>query len=173
MAERWLGDLADVVADAERDGVPVFVGEYDVMEELTGFHLHRGALASMQRPVLPTVASVVAGARRVLVLEDIVDHTNVGAAFRSGAALGIDAILVTPAVRGPVVPAGHPRLHGHRLPGAVDARRAVAERDRGAARHRVHGRGARPRGGRGDARRRSPPSRRSGSLSCWGPRVTG
>ena len=96
MAERWLGDLADVVADAERDGVPVFVGKYDVMEELTGFHLHRGALASMQRPVLPSVASVVAGARRVLVLEDIVDHTNVGAAFRSGAALGIDAILVTP-----------------------------------------------------------------------------
>ena len=121
MAERWLADLADVVADAERDGVPVFVGEYDVMEELTGFHLHRGALASMQRPVLPRVASVVAGARRVLVLEDIVDHTNVGAAFRSGAALGIDAILVTPEVRGPVVPAGDPRLHGHRLPGAVDA----------------------------------------------------
>ena len=96
MAERWLTDLADVVTDAERDGVPVFVGEYEVMEELTGFHLHRGALASMQRPVLPTVAAVLADARRVLVLEDIVDHTNVGAAFRSGAALGIDAILVTP-----------------------------------------------------------------------------
>jgi tRNA G18 (ribose-2'-O)-methylase SpoU len=102
MAERWLGDLADVVADAEQDGVPVFVGEYDVMEELTGFHLHRGALASMQRPVLPSVASVVAGARRVLVLEDIVDHTNVGAAFRSGAALGIDAILVTPRCADPL-----------------------------------------------------------------------
>ena len=96
MAERWLTDLADVVADAERDGVPVFVGEYDVMEELTGFHLHRGALAAMQRPALPSVASVLSDARRVLVLEDIVDHTNVGAAFRSGAALGIDAILVTP-----------------------------------------------------------------------------
>ena len=50
MAERWLTDLADVVAAAERDGVPVFVGEYEVMEELTGFHLHRGALASMHRP---------------------------------------------------------------------------------------------------------------------------
>jgi tRNA G18 (ribose-2'-O)-methylase SpoU len=102
MAERWLGDLADVLADAERDGVPVFVGEYNVMEELTGFHLHRGALASMQRPVLPSVASVVAGATRVLVLEDIVDHTNVGAAFRSGAALGIDAILVTPRCADPL-----------------------------------------------------------------------
>ena len=102
MAERWLDDLADVVGEAERDGVAVFVGEYDVMEELTGFHLHRGALASMQRPVLSSVASVVAGARRVLVLEDIVDHTNVGAAFRSGAALGIDAILVTPRCADPL-----------------------------------------------------------------------
>ena len=102
MAERWLDDLGDVVANAERDGVPVFVGEYDVMEELTGFHLHRGALASMHRPVPPTVAAVVAGARRVLVLEDIVDHTNVGAAFRSGAALGIDAILVTPRCADPL-----------------------------------------------------------------------
>ncbi|MEP6648932.1 MAG: RNA methyltransferase [Lapillicoccus sp.] len=96
MAERWVTDLADVVSAAERDGVPVFVGDYAEMEELTGFHLHRGALASMHRPALPTVPSVIEGARRVLVLEDIVDHTNVGAAFRSGAALGIEAILVTP-----------------------------------------------------------------------------
>jgi tRNA G18 (ribose-2'-O)-methylase SpoU len=96
MAERWLTELGDVVSAAERDGVPVFVGEYAVMEELTGFHLHRGALASMHRPALASVASVVANARRVLVLEDIVDHTNVGAAFRSAAALGIDAVLVTP-----------------------------------------------------------------------------
>jgi tRNA G18 (ribose-2'-O)-methylase SpoU len=102
MAERWLTDLADVVADAERAQVPVFVGDYDVMEQLTGFHLHRGALASMHRPALPSVASVVADARRVLVLEDIVDHTNVGAAFRSGAALGIDAILVTPRCADPL-----------------------------------------------------------------------
>ena len=96
MAERWLTDLADLVEAAERDRVPVFVGADDVMEELTGFHLHRGAVASMHRPELPVLESVVRDARRVLVLEDIVDHTNVGAAFRSGAALGIDAILVTP-----------------------------------------------------------------------------
>jgi len=96
MAERWLTDLADLVEGAERDRVPVFVGPDDVMEELTGFHLHRGAVASMHRPELPPLDSVVRDARRVLVLEDIVDHTNVGAAFRSGAALGIDAILVTP-----------------------------------------------------------------------------
>jgi tRNA G18 (ribose-2'-O)-methylase SpoU len=96
IAERWLTDLADLVEGAERDRVPVFVGPDDVMEELTGFHLHRGAVASMHRPELPPLDSVVRDARRVLVLEDIVDHTNVGAAFRSGAALGIDAILVTP-----------------------------------------------------------------------------
>jgi tRNA G18 (ribose-2'-O)-methylase SpoU len=96
MAERWLTDLADLVEAADRDGVPVFVGEDDVMEDLTGFHLHRGAVASMHRPKLPALDAVVRDARRVLVLEDIVDHTNVGAAFRSGAALGVDAILVTP-----------------------------------------------------------------------------
>jgi tRNA G18 (ribose-2'-O)-methylase SpoU len=96
MAERWLTDLADVVADAGRDGVPVYVGEHDVLERLTGFHLHRGALASMARPALREPAEVLERARRVLVLEDVVDHTNVGAVFRSAAALGMDAVLVTP-----------------------------------------------------------------------------
>jgi tRNA G18 (ribose-2'-O)-methylase SpoU len=96
MAERWLTDLADLVDAADRDGVPVFVGEDDVMEGLTGFHLHRGAVASMNRPELPPLEAIIRDARRILVLEDIVDHTNVGAAFRSGAALGVDAILVTP-----------------------------------------------------------------------------
>jgi tRNA G18 (ribose-2'-O)-methylase SpoU len=102
MAQRWLTDLADLVAQAEADGTPVFVGEHDVIERLTGFHLHRGALASMQRPELPTVAALVAEARRVLVLEDIVDHTNVGAVFRSAAALGVDAVLVTPRCADPL-----------------------------------------------------------------------
>ena len=102
MAERWLTDLADLVTDAEADGTPVFVGEHDVIEQLTGFHLHRGALASMQRPELPSVAALVAGARRVLVLEDIVDHTNVGAVFRSAAALGVDVVLVTPRCADPL-----------------------------------------------------------------------
>ncbi len=102
MAERWLTDLADVVARAEGEGVPVFVGDRDVIERLTGFHLHRGALASMQRPALPAVAALLAGARRVLVLEDVVDHTNVGAVFRSAAALGVDAVLVTPRCADPL-----------------------------------------------------------------------
>ncbi len=102
MAERWLTDLADVVADAEADGVPVFVGAHDVIERLTGFHLHRGALAAMHRPALPSLAEVLEAARRVLVLEDVVDHTNVGAVFRSAAALGVDAVLVTPRCADPL-----------------------------------------------------------------------
>ena len=102
MAERWLTDLADLVEAADADGVPVYVGEHDVIEALTGFHLHRGALASMQRPELPPVAAVLEGARRVLVLEDVVDHTNVGAVFRSAAALGVDAVLVTPRCADPL-----------------------------------------------------------------------
>ena len=102
MAQRWLADLADLVARAEADGIPVFVGEHDVIESLTGFHLHRGALAAMQRPELPGLAEALDGARRVLVLEDVVDHTNVGAVFRSAAALGVDAVLVTPRCADPL-----------------------------------------------------------------------
>lgn len=102
MAERWLTDLADVVAQARKGGIPVYVGEHDVIEALTGFHLHRGALAAMQRPILPAVGDLLTNARRVLVLEDIVDHTNVGACFRSAAALGVDAVLVTPRCADPL-----------------------------------------------------------------------
>lgn len=102
MAQRWLTDLGDVVDQALTDGVPVFVGEHDVIEQLTGFHLHQGALASMHRPAAPPLAQVLTGARRVLVLEDIVDHTNVGASFRSAAALGMDAVLVTPRCADPL-----------------------------------------------------------------------
>jgi len=102
MAKRWLTDLGDLVAQAESDGIPVFVGEDDVLEQLTGFHLHRGALASMHRPVLPAVPGLITGARRIAVLEDIVDHTNVGAIFRGAAALGVDAVLVTPRCADPL-----------------------------------------------------------------------
>lgn len=104
MAQRWLTDLADIVDQALAAGVPVYVAEHDVIESMTGFHLHRGALASMHRPDLPSVTEVLdaitaAGTTaraRVAIFEDIVDHTNLGAAFRSAAALGVDAVLVTP-----------------------------------------------------------------------------
>ncbi|MGL5866829.1 MAG: TrmH family RNA methyltransferase [Dermatophilaceae bacterium] len=102
MTQRWLTDLADVVDQAADDGVPVYVGEHEVIEQLTGFHLHRGALASMHRSPLPELEGVLRAARRVIVLEDIVDHTNVGAVFRSAAALGVDAVLVTPRCADPL-----------------------------------------------------------------------
>lgn len=102
MARKWLAELSDLVEAAEADDVPVYVANDDVIQEMTGFHLHRGALASMQRPELPELAQVLQGAQRVVVLEDIVDHTNVGAVFRSAAALGVDAVLVTPRCADPL-----------------------------------------------------------------------
>lgn len=94
LAEKWLDDLSDVL-DAHPD-VPAFVGTAEMLEEITGFHLHRGAMAAMHRPAPADIAELLAGARRVAVLEDIVDHTNIGAIFRSAAALGVDAVLVSP-----------------------------------------------------------------------------
>jgi tRNA G18 (ribose-2'-O)-methylase SpoU len=102
MAQRWVADLADLVAEAEAAQVPVFTGTSGVLESLTGFHLHRGALASMARSALPALPTVLREARRVIVLEDVVDHTNVGAVFRSAAALGVDAVLVTPQCADPL-----------------------------------------------------------------------
>lgn len=102
MAERWVTELGDLVTAAERDGVPVYVGTDAVLTAMTGFHLHRGAIASMHRPEPVPAAGILAGARRVVVLEDIVDHTNVGAIFRSAAALGVDAVLVTPRCADPL-----------------------------------------------------------------------
>jgi tRNA G18 (ribose-2'-O)-methylase SpoU len=98
--EKWLPDVEPYLAGFP--DVPVYVGESAVLESLTGFHLHRGALASMHRPVLPEPRDLLADARRVVVLEDIVDHTNVGAIFRSAAALGADAVLVTPRCADPL-----------------------------------------------------------------------
>lgn len=77
-------------------GVPVYTAGREVLEGLTGYALTRGVLCAMKRPSLPTVEAVCANARRVAVLEGIVDATNVGAIFRSAAALGMDAVLVTP-----------------------------------------------------------------------------
>jgi tRNA G18 (ribose-2'-O)-methylase SpoU len=100
MAERWLDSLRDELA-ATGD-VPCYVVDDAVAEQVTGFHVHRGALAVLQRPLLRSVEEVVAGARRVVVLEDIVDHTNVGAVFRSAAALGVDALLLSPRCADPL-----------------------------------------------------------------------
>lgn len=105
LAPRWLPDVKAMLRaalGAAAEDVPVYVAEKAVLEAVTGFHVHRGALAAMHRPPLRPVAEVVAGARRVAVLEDVVDHTNVGAAMRSAAALGVDAVLVTPRCADPL-----------------------------------------------------------------------
>lgn len=104
VSPRWLPDLTAMLEARDPDGEPVrvYVADPAVLEAITGFHVHRGALAAMHRPPLPPVAEVIAGARRVAVLEDVVDHTNVGAAFRSAAAIGVDAVLVTPRCADPL-----------------------------------------------------------------------
>lgn len=99
MAPRWVDGLADVL---ETTDAPCFVLPEALVEQVTGFHVHRGALASMARKPLPSVAEVLAGARSVLILEEIVDHTNVGAILRSGAALGFDAVLLAPRCADPL-----------------------------------------------------------------------
>ncbi|HUC25208.1 MAG TPA: RNA methyltransferase [Streptosporangiaceae bacterium] len=94
-----LATIADVAASCQ---APLYVLPPEVAEQLTGYHVHRGALASMQRLPLPSVADVLASARRIVVLEDIVDHTNVGAVFRCVAALGFDAVLLAPRCADPL-----------------------------------------------------------------------
>lgn len=88
------GQGAPIIARCE--GVPVYTGDEALLAQLTGYPLTRGVLCAMRRPTLPTVEELCKNARRVAVLEDVVDHTNVGAIFRSAAALGMDAVLVTP-----------------------------------------------------------------------------
>lgn len=95
--EKWLADAERLAGEA-----PIYVVADVVAEQLTGYAVHRGALAAMHRPALPAVADVVRGARLVLILEDIVDHTNVGAAFRAAAGLGADAVLITPRCADPL-----------------------------------------------------------------------
>jgi tRNA G18 (ribose-2'-O)-methylase SpoU len=83
-------------------GAPVYVVPDEVAERLTGFRVHRGALASMARTELPPVGAVLASSSRIVVLEDLVDHANVGAIFRCAAALGVDAVLLSPRCADPL-----------------------------------------------------------------------
>lgn len=82
--------------------VPVYAAELDVLIQLTGFHLTRGMLCAMRRPKLPSVEEVCAGARRIAVLENVMNPTNIGAIFRSAAALNMDAVLLTSAGSDPL-----------------------------------------------------------------------
>lgn len=83
-------------------GVPVYAAEEDVLTNLTGFHLTRGMLCAMRRPKLQSVEDVCRDARRVVVLENVMNPTNIGAIFRSAAALGMDAVLLTTAGSDPL-----------------------------------------------------------------------
>lgn len=115
MTPEWKEPAASTIASIEQAGarcgeeIPVFVAPEGELKKLTGFALTRGILCAMRRPALPSVEELLAsidekraasgkddGRRRIAVLEGIVDHTNVGAIFRSAAALGVDAVLVTP-----------------------------------------------------------------------------
>jgi tRNA G18 (ribose-2'-O)-methylase SpoU len=89
--------LDDLPGDA-----PVYAGSPDVLERATGFHVHRGVLASFHRVPLNEAADVLATARRVAILEDVNNHTNIGAVFRGAAALGIDAVLLSPTCADPL-----------------------------------------------------------------------
>ena len=83
-------------------GAPTYVVPDEVAERLTGYRVHRGALASLARRPLPEVGGLIAGARRIVVLEDLVDHANVGAIFRCAAALGVDAVVLSPRCADPL-----------------------------------------------------------------------
>ena len=103
-AEKFLQQVEGVIAKLQQanPAAPVFVTPAEEMQKLTGFELTRGALAAFRRPPERPVADVVENAHLVAVLEDIRNHTNVGAIFRSAAALGADAVLVSPACYDPL-----------------------------------------------------------------------
>lgn len=110
MEEKWLEPMAPLIAQMEErrralpdaTELPVFVAPRDELARLTGFELTRGALAAFRRPPLPSLADTIGSGRLVAVLEDITNHTNVGAIFRSAAAMGVDAVLASPACYDPL-----------------------------------------------------------------------
>jgi tRNA G18 (ribose-2'-O)-methylase SpoU len=93
LSPRWVESLSDVL---DRFDVPCHVREEREIEALTGFHVHRGALAAFVRPEPTPLDKVLADAQRVVVVEDLVDHMNVGSIFRNAAALGFDGVVLSP-----------------------------------------------------------------------------
>ncbi len=103
--EQWIDGMGDEFAFIDEHwgpDIPVYIGSEATLHKLTGYRLHRGALAAMRRWPLPSVEDVCRNATRVAVLENVVDHTNVGAIMRSAAALDVDAVLVTPSCADPL-----------------------------------------------------------------------
>src|SRR5215472_298404 len=101
LAESRRNDLPALEAAATED-TPVYVVPDEVAEHLTGFRVHRGALASLCRRELPAVSALLDNSKKVVVLEDLVDHANIGAIFRCAAALGVDAVLLSPRCADPL-----------------------------------------------------------------------
>ncbi|WP_329130156.1 RNA methyltransferase [Streptomyces sp. NBC_01476] len=99
LSAKWLDVMGDVIEAAT---APVYLVTPALAEQVTGYHVHRGALAAMARKPLPAPAGLLAGAHRIAVFEDTVDHANLGAAFRNAAALGIDAVLLSPRCADPL-----------------------------------------------------------------------
>src|SRR5439155_6257485 len=89
------GPLADT-------GAPVYTADQDLLQRTTGFHVHRGVLASFRRRPVPAAGEVLASARRVAILEDVNNHTNLGAIFRCAAALGLGGVLLSPSCADPL-----------------------------------------------------------------------
>lgn len=94
------GEAKNIIARCE--GIPVYTADFEVLTQLTGFKLTRGALCAMHRPALLDLRTVCAGARRIAVLENVMNPTNVGAIFRNAAALNLDAVILTPACSNPL-----------------------------------------------------------------------
>jgi tRNA G18 (ribose-2'-O)-methylase SpoU len=96
--------LGGTAAEAQAlvgDEVPIFSGPDELLAELTGYVLHRGLIAAMNRPPLPDPAALIADARRIVIVENVADPTNLGAIFRSAGSIGADAVLVTPSCTDP------------------------------------------------------------------------
>ncbi|MGI5249272.1 TrmH family RNA methyltransferase [Actinacidiphila glaucinigra] len=93
LSAKWVDVMRDVIDEVP---APVYAVSPELAEQVTGYHVHRGALASMQRRQLPDAADLLGDARRIVVMESVNDHTNIGAIFRSAAALGMDAVLLSP-----------------------------------------------------------------------------
>lgn len=94
------GEAKNIVARCPN--IPIYTADFDILTQLTGFQLTRGALCAMHRHKLPSVESICTNARRIAILENVVNPTNVGAIFRSAAALNMDAVLLTPACSNPL-----------------------------------------------------------------------
>ena len=94
------GQAKEIIARCEN--IPVYTADFDTLTKLTGFQLTRGVLCAMRRRPLPGIAEICAKARRIVILEDVVNPTNIGAIFRSAAALNMDAVLLTPACSDPL-----------------------------------------------------------------------